>query len=130
MARRFYKEINQAFPSIVFEVAKPDGFALITDDIELHKLHEQKYRDKKKEGEDYHIAIQADMYLKILSGTYTPVEAFAFESHTSTLSHQIVSGSWLTAQSVCAALPESGIFDTVKKQEIQDYIDNYVTDNY
>jgi len=134
MRKKFYKEDIEG--SIKYALSQPsdsgDGhsFVLITNVAELKALHFQRYNTLKVDGEDWYTENQADLYLKIQDGTYTEQEVFDFENHIKSVSGAVVSGNWLTSQSICSALATSGIFDTAKKLEIQTYIDDYVTNNY
>lgn len=132
--KKFYRENVEG--CIKYEEIQPppskDGheFVLITNVAELKVLHFQRYNTLKGDGEDWYTENQADLYLKIQDGTYTEQEVFDFENHIKIVSDAVVSGNWLTSQSICSALATSGIFDTAKKLEIQTYIDDYVTNNY
>ena len=126
----FYKEDNEAIPAILFQNTVPAGFTEVTDEAELKELYIEKYKQQQIDGEDYYSDFQASLYLDVLNLTYTELEVFTFESYTNELSSQIRLGNWLTAKTTCSNLAISGIFDQVKKDEIQLYIDNYVLNNY
>jgi len=130
MSKKFYKEDNEAIPAILYEDSQPLGFSEITDPLELKDLYIKKYKQQKKDGEDYYLSFQASLYLDVINGVYTDIEVFTFESYTKELSNDIRLGQWLTAQDTCANLAVSGIFTQSKKDEIQLDIDNYVTNNY
>jgi len=127
---KFYKEDNEAIPAILFQNTVPAGFTEVTDEAELKDLYIEKYKQQQIDGEDYYSDFQASLYLDVLNLTYTELEVFTFESYTNELSSQIRLGNWLTAKTTCSNLAISGIFDQVKKDEIQLYIDNYVLNNY
>ena len=126
----FYKEDNETIPAILFQNTIPAGFTEITDESELKTLYIEKYKQQQIDGEDYYSDFQASLYLDVLNETYTELEVFTFESYTNELSSQIRLGNWLTAKTTCLNLAISGIFDQVKKYEIQLNIDNYVLNNY
>lgn len=130
MSKKFYKEDNEAIPAILYEDSQPLGFSEITDPLELKDLYIKKYKQQKKDGEDYYLSFQASLYLDVINGVYTDIEVFTFESYTKELSNDIRLGQWLTAKDTCANLAVSGIFTQLKKDEIQLDIDNYVTNNY
>lgn len=130
MSKKFYKEDNEAIPAILYEDSQPFGFTEITDPLELKDLYIKKYKQQKKDGEDYYLSFQASLYLDVINGVYTDIEVFTFESYTKELSNDIRLGQWLTAQDTCTNLAVSGIFTQSKKDEIQLDIDNYVTNNY
>ncbi len=130
MSKKFYKEDNEAIPAILYEDSQPLGFTEITDPLELKDLYIKKYKQQKKDGEDYYLSFQASLYLDVINGVYTDIEVFTFESYTKELSNDIRLGQWLTAQDTCTNLAISGIFTQSKKDEIQLDIDNYVINNY
>ena len=130
MSKKFYKEDNEAIPAILYEDSQPLGFTEITDPLELKDLYIKKYKQQKKDGEDYYLSFQASLYLDVINGVYTDIEVFTFESYTKELSNDIRLGQWLTAQDTCTNLAISGIFTQSKKDEIQLDIDNYVISNY
>ncbi len=130
MARKFYKEDNEAIPAIKFELTQPTGFTEITDTIELKSLFIGKYKQREIDGIDYFEEFRADLYLDILNGTYTDTEVFALETHLNELQLSVITGSWLTAKNKNTSLALSGIYDQAMKDEIQADIDTYVNDNY
>ena len=130
MPKKFYKKDNEAIPAILYQDSQPLGFTEVTDPVELKYLYIKKYKQQKKDGEDYYLSFQASLYLDVINGVYTDIEVFTFESYTKELSNDIRLGQWLTAQDTCTNLALSGIFTQSKKDEIQLDIDNYVTNNY
>jgi len=130
MARKFFSENGEAIPAIKFENTKPAGYTEITDDIVLQRLYVSKYTERQTDGAAYYNEFRADLYLKIINGTYTNAEGFALEAHLSGLKNEIITGNWLTAQNTTAGLPLSGIYDQTLKDEIQADIDGYVALNY
>lgn len=130
MPKKFYKKDNEAIPAILYQDSQPLGFTEVTDPVELKYLYIKKYKQQKKDGEDYYLSFQASLYLDVINGVYTDIEVFTFESYTKELSNDIRLGQWLTAQDTCTNLAVSGIFTQSKKDEIQLDIDNYVTNNY
>ena len=130
MARKFYKEINQAFPSIAFETESPEGFEAITDHDERKRLHKKRYKDLERDGVDYFHAFQADLYIEILDGSKQALEVLDLQGHLKTISEEIKEGSWLTAQLTIPGIPLSGIFDQEMKDSLQSDVDQYVLENY
>ena len=124
--RQFYTDATGA---IAFETSAPAGYSLVTG-TQKDLLWFAEYEARREDGQRYYTETQASLYLSILDGTYTSTEVFHFEEHTSQLGDQIFKGDWYTAQTTCSNLSTSGIFDTLKKAEIQAYIDDYVTNNY
>jgi len=124
--RQFYKHADGA---IAFEDSAPVDYTLVTG-TERDLLWDAKYIERAEDGDLYYTQTQRNLYLSFLDGDYTSTEIFNFESHIKDLSELVKSGNWYTAQSVIAVLPLSGIFDSTKKDEIKNYIDNYVINNY
>ena len=128
--KQFYKNTETPIPAIAFADSAPFGFTLVTDIEEKKRLFYAKYEQRRDDGQNFYTEMQVDLYNSILDGTYTSDQVFEFEEHTSQLGDQIFKGDWFTAQSTCFDLPTSGIFDTVKKAEIQGFIDAYVLEDY
>lgn len=53
MGKKFYKEDNEAIPSVVFAESQPNGFSEITDAQELNDLFRYRLRDMKKAGIEF-----------------------------------------------------------------------------
>ena len=130
MARAFYKEDGEAIPAIKYVDEQPVGYTLVTDANELRDLYIMQYRQRETDGKDWFEQFRADLMMNIISATYTPTEVFLLEQHLKGLTENIIAGSWLTAQAMSAGLPISGIYDQTMKDEMQLYIDTYVTNNY
>ena len=130
MARKFYSEDAEGGNAIKYVETQPAGFTKITSSDELINLHKRLYAQRKLDGHDYENEYMAKIYLKIIDGTHTPAEVFLLESHVSTLMHDVEVGSWMTAQSTNLNLPLEGIYDQAMKDDIQAYLDTYVSENY
>ena len=130
MARKFWKEDNEAIPAIKFENTQPSGFTEITDEDEIKRLYVLEYGKRISDGQAYTIDFTADRYIDVLNGVYTEIEAFALESHTKDVFNELNNGLWLTAQYTNSNLTLSGIYDQAMKDSIQAVIDDYVTNNY
>jgi hypothetical protein len=130
MARAFYKEDGEAIPAIQYVDEQPVGYTLITDTTELRRCYMSQYHQRELDGRDWFEEFRADLMMDIIAGTYTPTEVFNLEQHLKSLTENIIAGSWLTAQSISTNLVLSGIYDQTMKDEIQLYIDTYVTNNY
>ena len=130
MARSFYKEDGEAIPAIQFVETQPVGYTLITDTTELRICYMNQYRQRELDGRDWFEEFRADLMMDIISAVYTPTEVFLLEQYLKALTENVIAGSWLTAQSISTNLVLSGIYDQVMKDEIQNRIDIYVTNNY
>lgn len=130
MPRKFYKEANEIIPAIVYELNKPSGFTEITENEELKMLYIELYKQREIDGSSYFEDFRADLIMDIIAGTYTDLEVFSLETHVKYLQDEIILGNWLTAQNINTNLSLNGIYDQVMKDEIQNYIDTYITNNY
>ena len=130
MARNFYKENNEPIPAVVFELTAPGGFTKITDESELHELYLEKYVERQFDGVEYYNEFRATLYIEMLNGTNTQSETFLLENHLSELQGELISGNWLTAQNTLINLPLSGIYNQTMKNEIQNTVDDYVSNKY
>jgi len=130
MARNFYSEDAPGGHAIQYVETQPAEFTLITDQAELKRLYIGVYRQRESDGSDYFEDFRANLMMNILDGTYTPTQAFELEHHLKGLQSELLSGSWLTAQSTSLNLPLLGIYDQTMKDDIQAYLDTYVSENY
>ena len=130
MARSFYKEDNQAIPAIAYELTQPSGYTQITDSEELKRLYIGLYNQRQQDGISYFNDFRANIMMGIIAGTYTSLDAFNLEGHIKYLQDEIILGNWLTAQNSNSNLALIGIYDQAMKDEMQTYIDGYVSNNY
>jgi len=125
--RDFYTDTTGA---IAFEASPPTiDYTLITGTLR-NNLWDAKYEERAEDGQRYYHESQRSLYISFVEGTYTFSEVKTYENYTANLADEIFKGNWLTAQDTCTNLPINGIFDAVKKSEVQAYIDDYVTNNY
>lgn len=130
MARKFYKENNEAIPAIKFDNSLPTGFTEITDETEIKRLYKIQYGYRISDGKSFVLDFTTDKYVDVLNGTYTEAEVFALENHIKDLYDQLNNGWWLTAQNTNFVLILDGIYNQAMKDSIQSIIDEYVTNNY
>lgn len=130
MARKFYKENNEAIPAIKFENSLPTGFTEITDETEIKRLYKIQYGYRISDGKNFVLDFTTEKYVDVLNGTYTEAEVFALENHIKDLYDQLNNGWWLTAQNTNSVLILDGIYNQAMKDNIQAVIDEYVTNNY
>ena len=130
MSRKFYKEDNSLIPAIVYELTQPLGYTQITNSEELKRLYIGLYNQRAQDGVDYFDDFRASVMMDIIAGTYTEIEVFNLETHIKYLQDEVILGNWLTAQNTNSNLALSGIYDQAMKDEIQTYIDDYVSNNY
>ncbi len=131
MARQYYREDN-GDGGLEFWSANEvlTGFSLITNVGELKELHAARYEKNRTDGVDYYNHFQAGLYLDIVSEVYTVIEVVTLEAYLKSLADEIKSGSWLTAQNTITGLALSGIFTQSMKDEINNDINTYISDNY
>ena len=130
MPRKFYKENGEQIPDIVFELSAPAGFTEITDAAEIKTLYLERYQLRIEDGSSYVIDFTADVYVNVLNGVYSDIEAFELEAHIKELYSELNNGLWLTAKNTNSNLPLLGIYDQILKDEIQARLDAYVFENY
>lgn len=130
MAKKFYIEDGQEIPAIKYADSKPDGYSLITDENLIHELTKNKYNLREEDGREYYNNFRSDRYIDILNGVYTESQVFDLENHLKNLGIEIVSGNWLTAQNTLNNLNLSGIFDQTMKNELTNFIQDYINTNY
>lgn len=130
MARKFYKEDNEAIPAIKFAVSNPEGFTLITDPAQIKVLYVKQYQTRISDGSSTVRNFTADLYIDTLNGVYTDDQVFELETHTKSLHDDLNNGWWLTAQNTNRNLLLLGIYDQDMKDELQILIDNYILENY
>ena len=130
MPRKFYKKNNEAIPAIKFELSQPVGFTEITDQAEIKELYLRQYQYRILDGQEYVQDFTANTYIKVINGIYTDQEAFQLEGHIKELYQELNNGCWLTAQNTNTNLELLGIYDQILKDEIQEKLDLYVSENY
>ena len=130
MPRKFYKKNNEAIPAIKFQLSQPVGFTEITDQEEIKELYLRQYQYRILDGQEYVQDFTANTYIKVINGIYTDQEAFQLESHIKDLYQELNNGWWLTAQNTNTNLELLGIYDQILKDEIQEKLDLYVSENY
>ena len=128
--RKFYKEDNEPIPAIKFELSQPVGFTEITDQAEIKELYLRQYQYRILDGQEYVQDFTANTYIKVINGIYTDQEAFQLEGHIKELYQELNNGCWLTAQNTNTNLELLGIYDQILKDEIQEKLDLYVSENY
>jgi len=128
--RKFYKEDNEPIPAIKFELSQPAGFTEITDQAEIKELYLRQYQYRILDGQEYVQDFTANTYIKVINGIYTDQEAFQLEGHIKELYQELNNGCWLTAQNTNTNLELLGIYDQILKDEIQEKLDLYVSENY
>jgi len=130
MSRKFYIENNEAIPAIQYVETQPTGFSLITDANTLKELYVKQYNTRATDGQNYFNDFRANIMLDIINLVYTPEQVFVLENHLKNLIEEIINGNWLTAQNTNLNLALDGIYTQAMKDQIQNHINDYVTNNY
>ncbi len=130
MPRKFYKEDGEQIPAIVFELDAPVGFTEITEQEEIKTLYILQYQYRIADGKKFVLDFTADVYINVLNGVYSDIEAFELEAHIKDLYNELNNGLWLTAKNTNSNLEILGIYTQELKDEIQAILDSYVFDNY
>ena len=130
MSRKFYIENDEAIPAIQYVETQPTGFSLITDENTLKELYVKKYNTREVDGQNYFNDFRANLMLDIINSVYSPQEIFVLENHLKNLIEELITGNWLTAQNTNLTLALEGIYTQIMKDEIQLYINDYITNNY
>ena len=130
MSRKFYIENDEAIPAIQYVETQPTGFSLITDANTLKELYIKQYNTRATDGQNYFNDFRADLMLDIINLVYTPEQVFVLENHLKNLIEELINGNWLTAQNTNLNLALDGIYTQAMKDQIQNHINDYVTNNY
>ena len=130
MPRKFYKENDEQIPAIVFELESPVGFTEITEQEEIKTLYILQYQYRIADGKKFVLDFTADVYIDVLNGVYSDIEAFELEAHIKDLYNELNNGLWLTAKNTNSNLEILGIYTQELKDEIQAILDAYVFENY
>ena len=130
MPRKFYKENGELIPSIAFELDAPVGFTEITEQEEIKTLYILQYQYRIADGKKFVLDFTADIYIDVLNGVYSDIEAFQLEAHIKELYNELNNGLWLTAKNTNTNLEVLGVYTQELKDEIQAILDSYVFENY
>jgi hypothetical protein len=130
MPRKFYKEDGEQIPAIVFELDAPVGFTEITEQEEIKTLYILQYQYRIADGKKFVLDFTADVYIDVLNGLYSEMEAFQLEAHIKELYNELNNGLWLTAKNTNSNLEILGIYTQQLKDEIQATLDAYVFEKY
>lgn len=130
MPRKFYKEDGEQIPAIVFELDAPVGFTEITEQEEIKTLYILQYQYRIADGKKFVLDFTADIYIDVLNGVYSDIEAFQLEAHIKELYNELNNGLWLTAKNTNTNLEVLGVYTQELKDEIQAILDSYVFENY
>ena len=130
MPRKFFKENDIDIPAIAFELDAPVGFTEITEQEEIKTLYILQYQYRIQDGQKFVLDFTADVYIDVLNGVYSDIEAFQLEAHIKELYNELNNGLWLTAKNTNTNLEVLGVYTQELKDEIQAILDAYVFSNY
>ena len=130
MPRKFYKENDEQIPAIVFELDAPVGFTEITEQEEIKTLHILQYQYRIEDGKSQVLDFTTDVYINVLNGVYSDIEAFELEAHIKELYNKLTNGLWITAKNTNTNLEVLGVYTQEIKDQIQAILDSYDSENY
>jgi hypothetical protein len=88
------------------------------------------YEGRSNDGFSYFEDFRGDLIIKHVQGVYTYAQINDLEIHVKLVQDELILGNWLTAQSANQNLSLSGIYNQTMKDEISDYINSYILENY
>ncbi len=130
MARNFYIEQDEDIPSVAFELEQPDGFVLLTNIDKLKELINSQYLQREEDGKDYFNDVRVDLVSKYSSGSISLTDIFFIESKIEPVTLKIILGDWMTASYVLTNTVVEGAFTQEFKDELLNYINTYIENNY
>jgi len=96
--------------------------------IDEIKISYQKYQN---DGVEYFNEVRANLVLDYKTGVRTTSDIFYIESKIESVTNKIMKGDWMTASYV---MTNEVVFDTVLDEvfynDILNYINNYIAENY
>ncbi len=122
--------------AVIFAETQPppsaDGnaFVLVTDPEQIKQLYLTQYGYRISDGKSFVLDFTADMYINVINGVYTALQVVELENHIKDIYDQLNNGFWLTAQNTNQNLSLLGIYTDQMKNDIQNILDTYVSDNY
>ncbi len=128
--KKFYIEDSEEGNSVVFSDAQPVGFTEIADPTVLKPLIIGKYKEREVDGSEYFEGFRADIMLLVMQGTESSSDVVTLEQHLKPVTDELIIGNWITAGSINSGIALSGLYTQDMKDDIQSYIDNYITENY
>jgi hypothetical protein len=88
------------------------------------------YERRSDDGRHFFEEKRALLYLDLVNNVITPEEAFFIESKLKPVKDMVLTGDWLTAQSIANSLTVEGAYNQTYHDNLTGYIDNYVSQNY
>lgn len=88
------------------------------------------YRKHKANGKSYFETIRAKLVLDYKSGKLKDSEVFEIESKLFSVTERIKSGDWKTALNELSKVTVEGALSQVLYDEINTYINDYITNHY
>lgn len=131
MAKKFYKEDNEAIPAIVYQETAPAGFSEITDADEVKSRYIKLYEQREVDGKDYFDKMRSDLVYDYATGVKTDAEIYEIETKLESVILKIKSGDWMTASAeMTNNVTVSGALTQALYDQILGEINNYVATNY
>ena len=100
-----------------------------TTELLLKKI-KSDYKTFEEDGVEYFEKIRADLVLLYKSGSKTAAEIFGIEAKLDETINKIRRGDWMTAQYEISLVTIEAPLDQTLYDEINNYIANYILENY
>ena len=88
------------------------------------------YKSHQKAGVEYFEEIRADLVYDYNTGTITASDVFDVEARLEKVIAKLIRGDWMTAQNEMANVTVGGSLTQTLYDDINNYISNYITNNY
>jgi hypothetical protein len=123
--RRYYSNWN------LYKYINGD-FEIITNPLEIDAeyLIIEDYRKKEVDGCAYFEKIRAKLVIEYKSGIKTAEEIIDIETRLESVTLKLKAGDWMTASFVMINTSVDGSLDQDLYDEILNYINDYITNNY
>jgi len=123
--RRYYSNWN------LYKYINGD-FEIITNPLEIDAeyLIKENYRKKEVDGCSYFEKIRAKLVIEYNSGIKTAADIIDIEIRLESVTLKLKAGDWMTASFVMTNTSVDGSLDQDLYDEILNYINDYITNNY
>jgi O-phosphoseryl-tRNA(Cys) synthetase len=130
MSRNFYIEQEEEIPAIVFELEAPSGFIPLTDSEKIKELISKQYSKREIDGREYFNSIRVKLVTDYSEGIISLNEIFHIEEKIEPVTLKIILGDWMTASYILSNTTVDSIFNQDFKNELVNYINDYILNNY
>jgi len=102
----------------------PDAIGQPLDEIK------ETYRKYEADGLDYNNNFRANLVLQYKTGILTAPQIYGIEAKVKNVRGLVKNGDWLTAQNAMLSIVVDSNFSQIMHDEVSDYINNYIINNY